>query len=221
MKVSLSAVVFFLGVGLSAVAQSSVPPNSGDKLTDTSILKPPPGARVAILEFEDMECPLCAHVSPIVHAAVDHYKIPFLRHDYPITEIHIWSFDAAVTARYLQDAISPKVAEDYRRDVFANQNRIASREDLGNFNQRWFQSHGQKLPFVMDASGHCTQEVKADRALGDHMGVRHTPCIFVVTQKSWTQVVDINQLYRTIDIALADTSVPAQRTSRNVPHSNN
>jgi protein-disulfide isomerase len=210
-------VVFLLAAGLSAGAQSSVPPNTGDRFKDTSLLKPPPGARVAIFEFEDMECPLCAHVSPIVHAAVDHYKIPFVRHDYPLTEIHIWSFNAAVTARYLQDTVSPKIAEDYRRDVFASQSSIASREDLANFTQRWFQSHGQKMPFVMGASGHCTQEVKADRALGDQIGVHRTPCLFVVTQKGWTQVVDINQLYSTIDIALAETSNPAKGTSRNIP----
>jgi protein-disulfide isomerase len=220
MKHLLAAVIFFLGAGLPAIAQTSVPPNAGEKIKDPSALKPPPGARIAILEFEDMECPLCAHHFPIVRAAADRYKIPLVRHDYPITEIHIWSLEAAVTARYLQDTISPKIAEDYRRDVFANQNRIANREDLGLFNQKWFQSHGQKMPFVMDASGHCTQEVKADRALGDHIGVRHTPCIFVVTQKSWTEVVDINQLYRTIDIALADTTAPVKRTSRNALHSN-
>jgi protein-disulfide isomerase len=208
--------VLLVGAGLSVAAQSSVPPNTGDKFRDTSMLKPPPGAKVAIYEFEDLECPLCAHFSPIVHAAVDHYKIPFLRRDYPLTEIHIWSFDAAVTARYLQDTISPKMAEDFRRDVFANQNRIANREDLVTFTQRWFQAHNQKMPFVMDASGHCTQEVKADRALGDRIGVIHTPCLFVVTQKNWTQVTDINQLYRTIDIALADTSNPKKRTSKNV-----
>ncbi len=218
MRRLLVAMVLFVGASLSAAAQSSAPPNTGDKFKDTSMLKPPPGARVAIFEFEDMECPLCAHVSPIVHAAVDHYKIPFIRHDYPLTEIHIWSFDAAVTARYLQDTVSPKVADDFRRDVFANQTRIASRDDLGNFTQRWFQSHNQKMPFVMDASGHCTQEVKSDRALGDRLGVRGTPCIFVVTQKNWTQVVDINQLYRTIDIALADTSNPAKPTSKDAPH---
>jgi Thioredoxin len=219
MKRLLTAVLL-VAAGLPSLAQSSVPPNSGDKFKDTSILKPPPGARVAIFEFEDMECPLCAHVSPIVHAAVDHYKLPFIRHDYPLTEIHIWAFDAAVTARYLQDTISPKIADDYRRDVFANQNRIANREDLGNFTQRWFQSHNQKMPFVMDSSGHCTQEVKADRALGDRIGVRHTPCILVVTQKGWTQVVDINQLYRTIDIALADTTGPAKPASKNVSRRN-
>src|ERR1700729_3335938 len=91
---------------------------------DTSMLRAPAGAPVAIFEFEDLECPACAHAFPIVHQAIEHYKIPLLRHDFPL-QMHIWSFDAAVNARYMQDKISPQFAEDYRRAVFANQSSIA------------------------------------------------------------------------------------------------
>ena len=60
------------------------------------------------------------------------------------------------------------------------------------------------MPFVMDASGACKDEVKADRALGDRLGVRSTPCILVVSQTGFVQVMDVdNQLYRAIDEALA------------------
>ena len=173
---------------------------------DTSMLKPPAGAKVAVYEFDDLECPACAHALPIVHAAIERYKIPLVHHDYPLTEIHVWSFDAAVTARYIQDKVSPEVADDFRRDVFANQNGIASKDDLTRFTSGWFQAHRLSLPFVMDAA--CQNEVKADRALGDRLGVEPhgTPCIFVVTQQSWAEVKDINQLYRMIDVAIAQTS---------------
>ncbi len=109
---------------------------------DTSMLRPPAGSRVAIYEFEDLECPACAHAFPVVHAAVEKYKIPLLRHDFPL-KMHIWSFDAAVIARYIQDKISPQAAEEYRRAVFANQVSIASKEDLTAFSQKYFQSHGR------------------------------------------------------------------------------
>jgi protein-disulfide isomerase len=172
---------------------------------DTSMLKPPAGAKVAIYEFDDLECPACAHALPIVHAAVERYKIPLVHRDFPLTEIHVWSFDAAVTARYLQDKVSPTLADDFRRDVFANQNGISSKDDLARFTSGWFQAHRVSLPFVMDAS--CQNEVKADRALGDRLGVgpHGTPCIFVVTQQSWAEVTDLNQLYRMIDAAIAQT----------------
>ena len=76
------------------------------------------GAKVAIFTFEDLECPACSRAFPIVQGAVEHYKIPLVRHDFPL-KMHIWSFDAAVNARYLQDKVAPKTAEEYRGAVFA------------------------------------------------------------------------------------------------------
>ena len=193
-----------LAVSLPGVAQNSAPPNQGNTFKDTSMVKPPAGAKVAIYEFEDLECPACAHAFPIVHAAIERYKIPLVRHDFPL-RMHVWSFDAAVTARYLQDKVSPKIAEDFRRDVFANQMSIASKDDLEAFTRRWFATHGQNIPFVMDPTGLFTQEVKSDYTLGERIGLTQTPTIFVVTNKGWTQIMDPTLLYQTIDAALAET----------------
>jgi hypothetical protein len=90
---------------------------------DTSMLVPPPGAKVAIVEWEDLECPACAHAFPFVHMAVDHYKIPLVRYDFLIPG-HIWSREGAMYARYLQDKVSPELATQYRREVFASQFKI-------------------------------------------------------------------------------------------------
>ena len=180
------------------------PPEAAFK--DTSMLKPPAGAKVAIYEFDDLECPACAHAMPILHQAAAQYKIPLEHHDYPLTEIHIWSFDAAVTARYLQDKVSLAVADAFRSDVFANQTNIASKDDLDKFTRQWFAGHGQAMPFVMDPNGDCSREVKADRALGDRIGVRSTPCIFVVTQNGFRYVTDVGQLSEMIDGAVASAS---------------
>jgi protein-disulfide isomerase len=174
-------------------------------LKDTSMLKPPAGAKVAIFEFDDLECPYCARALPILHAAAERYRIPLLHHDFALTEIHAWSFEAAVTARYLEDKVSQGMADEFRKDVFANQQRIASKDDLARFTRGWFEAHGKTLPFVLDASGNCRNEVLADRALGERIGVRGTPCIFVVTEQGYAQVTDIEQLYRTIDAAIAET----------------
>jgi protein-disulfide isomerase len=190
--------------------------NAGFPFADTSMLKPPAGSKVAILEWEDLECPACAHAFPLVRAAVDHYHIPLVRHDFPLTEIHIWSFDAAVTARYIQDSISPRLADSFRGDVFANQTRINSKDDLDHFTRTWFQSHGQAMPFVIDPSGACRNEVKSDRALGDRLGIHSTPCILVVTQNSFVPVVDMAQLNQVIDEAIA-SSKTASVDSQPVP----
>jgi protein-disulfide isomerase len=205
---SLIATVVLLSATLFAPAQNNAP-NAGFPFKNMTQLKPPAGARVAIYEFEDLECPVCAADAPIVRKAVVDYKIPYVRRDFPLTEIHIWSFDAAVTARYIQDRISPELAEQFRRDVFANQMRIANKDDLARFTRTWFATHKQNLPFVVDSA--CRNEVKSDRAFGDHLNIHATPCVFIVTQNKWVHVEDMHQLYQTIDQAIAETRAPATR----------
>lgn len=195
-----AAAALLLALPLSA--QQAVPAGGGDTFKDTSPIKPPIGAKVAIYEFEDLECPACSRAFPIVHAAIDHYKIPLVRHDFPL-RMHIWSLDAAITARYIQDKISPQAAEEYRRAVFANQTSIASKEDLQAFTQKYFQSHGRVMPFVVDPTGQFAREVNDDYTLGERIGIIHTPSVFVVSTKGWVQIVDINQLYATLDTVIA------------------
>ena len=183
----------------SLMAQRSVPkPNEGETFKDTSMLKPPAGAKIAIIEFEDMECPMCAHVFPIVHAAAEHYNIPLMQHDFPL-QYHLWSLDAMIWARYLQDKVSPKTGDEYRGAVFAAQNGIENKDDLLSFTRKFFQSHGLQLPFVPDPTGQFKKEVEADRTLGDKLGVQYTPSIIVCTQHEWVHVTDISLLYQTID----------------------
>lgn len=199
-------------LGLSAFvpahAQFSAPPNTGTAFKDTSMLKPPAGAKIAIFKFEDLECPACAHAYPIVHAAAERYRIPIVRHDFPL-QMHIWSRDAAITARYLQDKVSPQVAEEFRGAVFAAQTAIASKEDLNNFTQKFFQNHKLNMPFVIDPNGLFAAEVNADYTLGQRIGITQTPTIWVVSQKNWVQVTDVNQLYSTIDTMLAQVGSSA------------
>lgn len=201
---------------LPAAAQFSAPPNSGNAFKDTSMLKPPAGAKVAIYKFEDLECPACAHAYPIVHSAAERYKIPIVRHDFPL-KMHIWSRDAAITARYLQDKVSPQVAEEFRGAVFAAQTSIASKEDLANFTRRFFQSHKLNQPFVIDPSGLFAAEVNADYTLGERIGISQTPTIWVVSQKNWVQVTDVNQLYATIDTMESQVAAetPGKSTAAN------
>ncbi|MFY9740973.1 MAG: thioredoxin domain-containing protein, partial [Candidatus Sulfotelmatobacter sp.] len=48
------------------------------------VLRPPKGAPVAIIVFEDLQCPQCRRVSPILEQASKTYKIPLVRHDFPL-----------------------------------------------------------------------------------------------------------------------------------------
>jgi protein-disulfide isomerase len=193
-----------------AGAQMAMPANGATAFKDTSVFKPPSGAKVAIIEFEDLECPLCAQVSPMVREAMSRYHIPRVHYDFIIPG-HAWSRTAAIYARYLEDTVSLQVAEDFRRDVFASQRLIASPDDLQQFTRRWFQAHGQAMPFVIDPSGKCAVEVEADCVLGKRTGVVHTPTLVVVTAHHWIEVTEPEQLYAAIDRAEAETNGPAGR----------
>jgi protein-disulfide isomerase len=196
---ALAIAMSLLLAAVSVMAQQVVPPGTGQTFKDTSMIKPPPGAKVALIEFEDLECPACAHAHPMVVAALDYYKIPFIRRDYPLGGAHIWSADAAVWARYLQDKVSPKLCDDYRTAVFASQLTIASKDDMLNFTRRFFQSHGLQMPFVVDPTGDLRKEVFADKAVGEKLGLTQTPTIFVCTDHSWVQVTDPAMLDQTIE----------------------
>ena len=205
----LSAVLFASFVLTSANAQTSVPPNQVTHFSDTSMLVPPAGAKVAILEWEDLECPACAHAFPFVHMAIEHYKIPLVRRDFLIPG-HMWSREAALYARYLQDKVSPDLATEYRREVFASQYKFASKDDLNRFTQQFFTKNGKQLPFVVDPTGELARQVEADVALGDKLGLHETPTIIVVTPRGWIQVKDVSDLYEAIDQAEAMTASPAE-----------
>ena len=195
-------------VAMPAMAQRAVPPGLGDTFKDTSMIKPPAGAKVAIYEFMDLECPACAHAYPIIHAAAAHFNIPLVQRDYPLGG-HIWSLDAAIWARYLQDKVSPATGEEYRGAVFAAQLGINSKDDLLSFTRHFFQSHGLQLPFVPDPTEQLAREVQADKALGDKLGLIHTPTLFVCTQRGWTQVTEVSLLYQTISEVEAQAAADA------------
>lgn len=197
----LVALALLAPLSFPAPAQRSAPPGTGEQFKDTSMLKPPAGAKIAILEWQDLTCPNCAHAFPIVHAAAAHYRIPLIQHDFLLGGEHavLGDKEAAIWARYLQDRVSPQIADQYRGAVFAAQSGISSKDDMANFTRRFFQSHRLQLPFLPDPSGELTKEVMADNALGEKLGVRNTACIIVCTSREWVHVTDISQLYRTID----------------------
>ena len=174
---------------------------------DPAALRPPAGAKVAIVEFEDMECPDCARANPLLKEAATTYKIPWVRHDFPLP-FHPWSFQAAVNARYF-DTVSKAVGDEYRDQVFANQQSITSLDVLRTFTEKFAGWHKLQVPFAIDPQGKFAALVKADYALGQRIGIEHTPTIWVTTTASkgapFVEVVDRSKLYQLIDQAIADT----------------
>jgi protein-disulfide isomerase len=168
---------------------------------DTSALHPPAGSKVAIVEFADLECPMCGRENPVIQRAVDQYHVAWVRHDLPLP-MHNWSFQAAVNARWF-DTKSKKLGDEYRNTVFANQSSIETKSDLQTFTEKFAREHGTSLPFVMDPQGTLAASVKADAALAQRMGVNATPTSWVVTNHGFKQVMDYSKLYQMLDEAEA------------------
>jgi len=207
---SLAAVALLATAAAGAHAQFAAPA-PGTQVHDPSALRPPAGARVAMVEWEDMECPDCGRANPLLKEAAAKYKIPWVRHDFPLP-FHAWSFDAAVNARWF-DTKSKALGDEYRDEVFASQTAIVSRDVLRQFTEKFAQNHSVSLPFAMDPQGKLAADVKADYALGQRVGIEHTPTIWVVTANSkgapFVEVVDRSKLYQLIDQAFADTASAA------------
>src|SRR5580698_8195936 len=149
--ISFAFAAAFLTIAAAAAHAQFTPPPQGTAVHDPSALHPPAGAQVAIVEFEDMECPDCARANPLLKEAAAKYKIPWVRHDFPLP-FHDWSFNAAVNARWF-DLKSVSLGDDYRDAVFANQPSITSLEVLRDFTDKYAKAKGISLPFAMDPQG--------------------------------------------------------------------
>jgi hypothetical protein len=151
---------------------------------DASALKPPAGAKVAIVMFADLECPECAHAYPLIWNAASAHKIPVVLHDFPLPR-HNWGFEAAVWARYF-DQTSTDLGNAFRKFIYANQSQI-TRESL----QQWVQKFGDdnKAPVTLpnDPDGRLAEQVKSDFALGQRIGIEHSLTLWVVSNSGVSQ----------------------------------
>ncbi len=163
-------------------------------------LRPPKGAQVAIVVFEDLQCPDCRRAAPLVKEAGRTYKIPVVRHDFPLP-FHNWSYEAAIMARYF-DTHSKALGDDFRDYIFSNQLEI-NPQNLRGFAEKFAAEHKVDLPFVVDPDGKLAALVNADKQLGKDINLQHTPTLYVVSNKHsgkpFVEVVDRSQLYALID----------------------
>ncbi len=165
-----------------------------------AVLKPPKGSPLAIVIFEDLQCPQCSRVSPIVEQAAKTYKIPLVRYDFPLP-MHNWSYDAAVMARFF-DKESKNLGDAFRDYIFQHQMQIFP-SNLRTFADKFATEHKTALPFVVDPKGELSALVNADRDLGKRVGIDHTPTVYIVSSKPqgrpYLEVTDTSQLFQSID----------------------
>jgi len=176
----------------------------------SQVLRPPKGAKIALVVFEDLECPDCARAAPLIEEARKAYKIPVVRYDFPLPQ-HLWSFDAAVIAHYF-DNKSPELGVAFREYVFQRQTQIngpnmmdgaAQKRNLRAVAEQFAKERKTVLPFAVDPLGKFAAEVRQSRSVGERVGIQHTPTLYVVTNRAqgapFVEVVDRTQLYNLID----------------------
>lgn len=210
MRVLINRILISLVVlGLSASAFA----------TDASVLKPPRGAKVAIVMFEDLQCPDCSRAYPMVWEIAAAHKVPVVLHDFPLP-MHNWAFEAAVWARYF-DQISVDMGNDFRKFIYANQIQV-TRDNLLQWAQKFAGENNTAVPLDKDPDGKFAELVKADFALGQRLGVEHTPTIWVVgnggvSQPLVEEVKDRDKLGQMIEEMISkaqpvsDAKIPTQK----------
>jgi protein-disulfide isomerase len=216
LRVAVSALAGIMLLGSLSVAQSTAKRAStkpaAKKLAastgtttvaqdKTSVLKPPPGAKVAIVIFHDLQCPDCARAHPVVEEAKKNYNIPLVEYDFPLP-MHNWSFNAAVIARYF-DTKTKKLGDAWRDYCYRNQASLTP-DNLMEQAQKFAQANGTAMPFLLDPDKSLEKKVKADFALGQKIGIQHTPTIFIVNNNKsaaepFVEVVDRSQLSQIIE----------------------
>jgi protein-disulfide isomerase len=174
--------------------------------TVDSVLRPPKGAQVAIVVFEDLECPMCRRTAPLVKQAGKTYNIPVVRHDFPLP-MHPWSYQAAVMARFF-DTHSKDLGYEFRDYIFENQLEI-NLQNLRSYAEKFAAAHKIDLPYVIDPTGKLAALVNADRDLGKAIKLDHTPTVYIVSSRDpnrpYIEVKEPgSQLYATIDAVMKE-----------------
>lgn len=194
-------------LGLRAHAQ--------DNSYASQVLRPPKGAKLALVVFEDLECPDCARAAPLIEEASKAYKIPVVRYDFPLPAdnppYHKWSFDAALMARYFSSK-SPALGIAFKEYIFQRQAQIngpnlmdgeTQKRTLRKLAEQFAQEHKTTLPFVVDPQGKFAAEIQQNKRVGERVGIQHTPTLYVVTDRQqgtpFVEVVDRTRLYQLID----------------------
>ena len=188
----LVAALFFSLLTAAAGAQTSASVSQ----SRIQALKPPVGAKVAIVVFEDLQCPDCARAHPLVKQVAEMQKVPVVHHDFPLP-MHPWAKQAAIYGRYF-DSKGAKLGTAFRDFIFQNQPSITV-SNLKEMVEKFARENNVAMPFLLDPGKKLEAKVEADVALGKRIGIQHTPTIFVVGSSKvkaepFVEVVDRSQL---------------------------
>lgn len=142
----------------------------------------PANARVTVVEFADLECPMCAETQKFIeHDLIPKYgnKIRIVFKEFPLVQIHHWALTAAI-ANECAYKLNPADFLRYRSTIFAGQDMINAanvRSLLLDFGQRSGLNR-LKLADCIDSKA-TLPRVEADMREGEKLGIMSTPTLFI------------------------------------------
>lgn len=142
----------------------------------------PSSARVTIVEYADLQCPLCARLHEFFeNDLMKKYdgKVRVVFKDFPLVQIHDWAEKAALASKCAYQ-ISPSSYVAYRSLVFKNQtsiNALNSRDMLLNLAAQ-AGINSLRLAQCMDSQA-LRARVELDLREGQKLGIDSTPTCYV------------------------------------------
>ena len=142
----------------------------------------PANAPVTLVEYSDLECPVCARMqeeleNEIVPKYGDKLRVVFK--EFPLVAIHDWALPASIAAQCIYQ-IDPSRYVDFRTTVYKNQTAVTAenaRDELLHFAAE-VGVDNLKLAACMDAKASLPR-VEANIEEANALGVDQTPTMFI------------------------------------------
>ena len=202
----------FVSKNLRYLVEGSLFNLGGDPLADIVRLisvkdqptQGPANAPVTLVEYSDLECPVCAHMheeleTDIIPKYGDKLRVVFK--EFPLVAIHDWALPAAIAAQCTYQ-IDPDRYVDFRSAVYKNQasvNGDHARDLLLHFAAE-AGVDSIKLAACLDAKDSLPR-VEANIQEADALGVAQTPTLFI-NGRILVGAPPSADLYKVIDEAL-------------------
>ncbi len=166
----------------------------------------PANAPVTIVEYSDLECPMCARMHQfMVSQLIPKYgnKIRIVFKEFPLVQIHQWALTGAIADQCVYQ-INPADVLGFRTLVFQDQsllNATNARALLLDFGERLGVDR-TRLAACIDSKA-TLPRVEADMREGQRLGINSTPTLFINGQMM-VGLPPANEFFAIINQDLAD-----------------
>lgn len=186
-----------------------------------------PQAKVALVNFDDLECPFCAKLhSELFPDTLNHYKglIKIAYRDMPLEELHPWAMHAAVNANCLaaQSGTAYWNYVDYLHthgEDITGPDRDVKKSDAMLDKTALDQGEKDKLDAAKLSACVAKQDqsgVREEMKLADSLNIEQTPTLYV-NGESIEGALPEDVLWRAIDRALLSEGVTPPPNPYNQP----